>query len=302
MRRLAGWMFVVGGIVLTIGLGGGAWLVGGALRPVEEIGAAASRIATGQLAERINISETESELGQLASVLNETFARLEAAFAEQKRFTADASHELRTPLAVIIAETQATLTRERSAAEYRETIQTCLDAAQQMRKLAESLLELARFDAGQESLQSTGCDLAELAQGAVSLIRPLAAARKVELVTKLESAPFWGDVDRVTRVITNLLDNAIFYNVEGGQIRVRTRVENGFARLDIADTGRGLAAEDLARIFERFYRADKARSSTQGRSGLGLAISKAIVDAHRGEISVSSTLGEGSTFTVRLPR
>ena len=147
LRRFAWLLVAVGAAVLTLGFAGGWVLTSRALRPVEDISAAAGRIYAGNLSERINVAETENELGHLAGVLNSTFARLEAAFAQQKQFTADASHELRTPLAVLISETQTTLARERTAAEYRETVEACLDTAQQMKRLTQSLLELARYDA-----------------------------------------------------------------------------------------------------------------------------------------------------------
>jgi heavy metal sensor kinase len=299
--RFAWVLLAAGGAVLAFGLGGGWWLAHRAIRPVEEISAAASRISAGNLSERINVADTDNELGRLASVLNSTFARLEAAFAQQKQFTADASHELRTPLSVIISEAQTTLTRERNAAEYRETVETCLDAAQQMRRLAQSLLELARFDAGQEPLERQRFDLAEQTRAAVELIRPLAKARGVEIHCELNPTETTGDADRLNQVIANLLTNAIHYNKEHGEIRVATRSENGRAVLAVADTGQGIAPEDLPHIFERFYRADKSRARAQGQSGLGLAICKAIVDAHGGSIEVNSRLGEGTTFTARLP-
>jgi two-component system OmpR family sensor kinase len=247
------------------------------------------------------VAETDSELGRLASVLNSTFARLEAAFAQQKQFTADASHELRTPLAVIIAESQTTLARERTAAEYRESIAVCLDAAQQMRRLSESLLQLARFDAGQETVRRSAVDLAENARVCVGRIGPLAQEHGIKICCDLAPATTYGDADRLGQLITNLLTNAILYNKTDGEIVISTRLENGSAVLTVADSGEGIAAEDIPHVFERFYRADKSRSRAEGRSGLGLAICKAIVDSHGGSIDVASRPGAGTTFTVRLP-
>ena len=301
MRRFKLWLLAAGGTVLAFGLGGGWWLTSRAIRPVDDISAAASRISEGNLSERINVADTDSELGRLASVLNSTFARLEAAFAQQTQFTADASHELRTPLAVIISEAQTTLARERSAAEYRESIAVCLDAAQQMRRLAESLLQLARFDAGQEPIRRSAVDLAENARVCVGRIGPLAKERGINIHCDLGPAETCGDADRLGQLITNLLTNAIHYNKPNGEIRVSTRSENGSAVLTVTDSGQGIAAEDVPHVFERFYRADKSRSRAEGRSGLGLAICKAIVDSHGGTIDVSSQLGAGTTFTVRLP-
>ena len=282
--------------------GGGWWVATRAIRPVEDISAAASRISAGSLSERINVADTDSELGRLAGVLNSTFARLEAAFAQQKQFTADASHELRTPIAVLISEAQTALARERSAAEYRETVEGCLDTAQQMRRLTHSLLELARYDAGQEPLERGPFDLAERARACVELIGPLARERGIQIHADLLPAETLGDVDRLGQVIINLLTNAIYYNRPNGEVRVGARLENGAAVLTVADTGQGIAPEDLPHIFERFYRGDKSRARAEGRSGLGLAIGKAIVTAHGGSLEVSSQLRVGTTFTVKLPR
>lgn len=301
LRRLGWWLTVAGVVVIAVGVGGGWLLVNAALRPVEKIGATAGRIANGALSERIDMAETESELGRLAQVLNATFARLESAFAEQRRFTADASHEIRTPLAVIISEAQATLTRERDAAEYRETVEICLEAAQQIRRLADSLLELARFDAGGETMRREPVDLADVAGHAASLLAPLGRERGIEIELSLQAADCQGDADRLQQVARNLIDNAIYYNVDGGRVSVCTESDAYAVRLLVTDTGRGIAAEDLPHVFRRFYRADKARSRAGGRSGLGLAICRAIVEAHGGEISVASELGKGTTFVVSLP-
>jgi two-component system, OmpR family, sensor kinase len=301
LRRFKWWLLAAGGLVLALALSGGWWLTSRAIRPIEDISAAASRISAGNLSERINVAETDSELGRLASVLNSTFDRLETAFAQQRQFTADASHELRTPLAVIISEAQTTLARERGGAEYRESVAVCLDAAQQMRRLAESLLQLARFDAAQEPMRRSAVDLAESARVCVARIGPLAEERGIKIHCDLGPAETFGDADRLAQLITNLLTNAIHYNKPSGEIRVGTRSENGSVILTVVDSGQGIAAEDVPHIFERFYRADKSRSRAEGRSGLGLAICKAIVDSHGGSIDVSSELGAGTTFTVRLP-
>jgi len=301
MRRFKFWLLAAGSTVLAFGLGGGWWLTSRAMRPVDDISVAASRISEGNLSERINVADTDSELGRLASVLNSTFARLEAAFAQQTQFTADASHELRTPLAVIISEAQTTLARERGAAEYRESIAVCLDAAQQMKRLAESLLQLARFDAGQEPIRRSAVDLAENVRVGVGRIGPLAKERDIKIHCALGPARTFGDTDRLDQLITNLLTNAIHYNKPNGEIHVSTRSENGGAVLTVTDSGQGIAAEDVPYVFERFYRADKSRSRAEGRSGLGLAICKAIVDSHGGTIEASSELGAGTTITVRLP-
>jgi two-component system OmpR family sensor kinase len=294
-------LVVVGGVILVLGVAIGWWLASRALRPIAAISCTAEEIAGGDLSKRINSSETESELGQLAGVLNSTFARLDATFAQQKQFTSDAAHELRTPVAVILTQTQSTLTKERSPAEYRETLEACQRAAQRMRRLIESLLELARFDAGQEGMKRTRFDLANPTRDCIEMLLPLADERKIRIQAQLVPAACHGDPERITQVVVNLLTNAVNHNKAGGEIQIVTRAENGSAVLIISDNGPGISAEHLPHIFDRFYCVDAARNSSQGRSGLGLAISKAIVEAHGGMIEVSSKVGAGTVFTVRLP-
>ena len=301
LHTLAATLILIGLGIVVIGSAVGWWLAVRALRPINEISNAAIKIAAGDLSKRINASETESELGQLATVLNSTFARLETAFAQQQQFTSDAAHELRTPVSVIVTQTQSTLNRERTPGEYRETIEACQRAAQRMRRLIESLLELARLDAGQETLRRASFDLANTARESVDLIRPLAKLREITINCDLSPCETLGDSERLAQVATNLLSNAVNHNKDGGEIRVSTRWENGVATFIVSDNGPGITPEHLTRVFDRFYRLDASRTSTQGRSGLGLAISKAIVEAHGGSIEVASQPGAGSTFTVRLP-
>jgi two-component system, OmpR family, sensor kinase len=301
MRRFTGLLFAVGSVVLAFGLGGGWWLTGRAIRPIAQISATASRISAGNLSERINVAEADNELGRLAAVLNSTFARLEASFAQQRQFTADASHELRTPLAVIISEAQTTLARERTAPEYREAVESCLGTAQQMRRLVESLLELARFDAGQQAMKRESFDVSQVVRDCVKLVQPLAGRRRIKIDCDLPALPCPGDSGRIAQVVTNLLTNAIAFNRDQGEVWVSVDALDSNALIKVADTGEGIPAEDLPHIFERFYRVDKSRSSLEGRTGLGLAICKAIVTAHKGTIEVASQPGAGSTFTVKLP-
>ena len=288
-----------GGIILLLGLVGGRWLVERALQPIDEISGAAVKISAGNLSQRINVAETESELGRLAGVLNSTFARLETAFAQQQQFTADAAHELRTPVSVMLTQTQTALQRERGATEYRETIEACQRASQRMRRLIESLLELARLDAGQETLKRTKFDLSQTAWDCMELVRPLAAARGMKIHCDLQPTDCQGDVERLAQVITNLLANAVQYNKDNGEVRISLKRQGSMILLAVSDTGPGISRADLPHVFDRFYRADPSRSS--GQTGLGLAISRAIVEAHGGTISVSSQPGTGTTFTVLLP-
>jgi heavy metal sensor kinase len=301
LRQLAWWLVVAGGGVLVVGLLGGAWLVNRALRPIGEISRAAQKVATGDLTQRISPGNSGSELGQLVEVLNSTFARLDTSFTQQARFTADAAHELRTPVSVILAHAQYGLEGPCENAEHHEAFEATQRAAQRMRRLIDSLLELARLDAGQEPGHREECDLAAMASDCLELVRPMADQRGIEIQTDLANAPCRCDPDRLPQVIANLLGNAIEHNCEGGVVRVSTVRTNGVARFYVSNSGPGIPPEDLPHIFDRFYRADKARSSGAGHSGLGLAIAKAIVQAHGGSIQADSEAGKGATFTVTLP-
>ncbi len=299
LHRAALFLIGVGSLILLIGLTVGWWIVSRALRPIESISAAAVKISAGDLSQRINVAEAQSELGQLAAVLNSTFARLEAAFAQQRQFTSDAAHELRTPVSVMLTQAQTALNRERTAPEYRETVAACQRAAQRMRRLIESLLALARLDAGQEVLKRLPFDFSKTVSDCVELLKPMAGERGVKMISELSALEITGDSEHFAQVVTNLLTNAIQYNLPDGEVRVKLESENGLAVLTVSDTGAGISSEDLPRVFERFYRADKSRST--GGNGLGLAIAKAIVEAHGGTIEVASEENAGTTFTVRLP-
>ncbi len=297
------WKLLLGGVgIFAVAVIFGWWLVTRALRPIHDISTAATKIAIGDLSQRINTRETDSELDRLADVLNSTFSRLEAAFARQQRFTADAAHELRTPVTVIVTHVQNSLATPGLTEEHREALEACERAAQRMRRLIESLLHLARLDAGEDAAKPERIDLAALTADAVASIRTVAAERKITLVTELVATEIIGDPGRLQQVITNLLANAIYHGREGGEVRIGVHAETDHAVLVVADNGPGIPAAHLPHLFERFYRVDKARTGAAGRTGLGLAIAKAIVDAHSGTIKIASIVDEGTTATVRLPR
>ncbi len=298
-----GWLLAgISSAVLAAGLIGGYWFSGRVIKPIATISAAAAEISLSNLSRRIDVSGTETELTGLARTLNQMIDRLESAFSQQVRFTADASHELRTPLAVILSHAELALDKNRPATELRETIETCRRSALRMKSVVESLLTLARFDSGELQMESRPIDLAKIAGDCAGLIRPLAEKRQITLELDLDSAGLIADPDRLSQVVTNLLTNAIRYNHDGGRVIVSTRSTKSDAVLCIADTGIGIDAEHLPHIFERFYRVDKARSRKDGGIGLGLAICKSIVEAHGGQISVTSSVEGGTQFEVRLPK
>lgn len=298
----SGWLLAAcGWAVLTLGVAGGGWLSGRTLRPIAAMGDTAKNISAENLSQRLDLAETDSELGQLALVLNQTFDRLQSAFEHQLRFTADASHELRTPLAVILSQAELTLSKPRSSDEYRAALETCQRAARRMRSLIDSLLLLARFDAGHPDLQRRSLDLAEVANESVELLRPLADERRITLGSEVSPMPVVGDRDRLGQVVTNLLANAIRYNQEGGRVDVRVERVNGHAIVSVSDNGIGIPENELPHIFERFYRVDKARTRAEGGTGLGLAICQSVVEAHGGQIIARSEPQHGTTLEVRLP-
>lgn len=301
LRGFALWLTAIGCGTLGLGLAGGWWFSTKALRPVEEIRFAATQVADGRLAARIPVPESSGELGRLSAVLNETFARLEAAFAQQERFTSDAAHELRTPVALILAQAQLALARPRSDAEYREALETTQRAARRMHGLIESLLELSRLDAGAPSPGRRAADLATLGREQLALLQPLAAKAGITLRGDLEPAPCEIDPDRVTQILVNLLENAVKFSPPGSEVRLATRCENGDAVLSVSDHGPGIDPVHLPHVFERFYRADASRNRVTGGAGLGLSISRRIAEAHGGTLTVESRAGEGSCFTLHLP-
>ena len=304
MRRLGLLLATAGLGVWFLGLLGGWWLAGRAIQPVAAISRAASRIAEGNLSERIDLSGNHSELDQLARVLNRTFERLHASFERQRRFTADASHELRTPVSILIAETQRILKRDRAPEEYRDAILTCGQTADRMRRLIDALLVLGRQEAAAEQAERDPCDLADILRETIAQLRPLAEERRVRIAADLKSTPLRADPAALAILAANLVRNAIQHQLPDtpdAEVRVSCAPDGDHARFAVADNGPGIAPDDLPHIFERFYRADKARTGDSGHTGLGLAIAGVIAANHHGDIAVRSEFGRGATFTVRLP-
>lgn len=302
LHTLAWRLVLIGAGVLLAGLAGGWWLSRWAVRPIEVMSATAASISASNLSQRIDVGGADTELGKLGVILNAMFERLEAAFDQQVRFTADASHELRTPLAVILSNAELALSRPRGAEEYRALMEVCLRAGQRMKKLVEDLLLLARADAGRLELKRQRLDLKHIAQDSTTLLTTLALEKKVQLTVGGESVQVLGDGDQLGRVVLNLVTNGILYNRPGGEVVVTTSTQGSDAILSVVDTGVGMPESETPRVFERFFRVDKARSRDSGGSGLGLAICKSIVEAHGGSIALSSKLNQGTAVGVRLPR
>ena len=300
LRDFAWQLTGIGALVVLLGTGGGWFFAGRAIRPIEHISNTARDIARGDLTNRIEVGETSHELAGLAETLNSTFNHLGGALEQQIQFTADASHELRTPLAVILAESQSALRRERTPEQLQEQFRTCVQSARHMRGLIDSLMELARIDSGESELQVTSTDLATIARDTVDLARPIADQKSVSIVSDLQSSPCEADEEKIRQVFLNLVVNAIQHTPNSTTIQILTDVQDGQGLFHVADQGTGIAEQDLPHIFDRFYRADKARSGDN--EGLGLAISNAIIVAHSGSITVEQAEPNGAKFTVRLPK
>lgn len=292
---------VLGFGIWGLGLVGGWWLAGKAIEPIGRISGTASHITAANLGERVDPGTMDQELRSLSQTLNSMLDRLQDSFEKQTRFTADASHELRTPLAVILTHCELALSRPRTAEELKQTVGVCQRAAERMRRLVEGLLTLAKSDAGDEEDQRQRTDLRGVADEALTMLEPIARQSGIELRVEGEGAEAFVDPSKLSQAVLNLVHNAILYNRPGGGVVVKVWDEGQRACLSVTDTGIGIPAESLPRLFDRFYRVDASRSQTPG-SGLGLAISKSHIESHGGTLDVTSEVGRGSVFTITLPR
>jgi len=290
-------------LIGVLAVASGLFLAGRALDPIDRITRTAARIgAERDLRQRIELPATPDEVGRLVATLNAMLAELEQAFARERQFTADVAHELRTPLAALIGQAEVALARPRSAAAYRRTLEAIQRDATRLTDLVEQMLQLARAEAGQQALVFERLDLGQLAEAVVGSLAPLAAERRLRLAL-VASEAVWieGDQVQLSQLLLNLVDNGLRYASPGGQVEVRVGCGPPWAVLTVADTGPGIAAEALPRLFDRFYRADGSRERARGGAGLGLAICRWIAQAHGGRIEVASQVGQGTTFSVHLP-
>jgi heavy metal sensor kinase len=289
-------------LVAAIALGGGYVLVKRALAPVDRISSSAERISSQNLSERLPVPHTGDELERLSVALNHMIERLDAAFQHSRRFVADASHELRTPLTIVRGEVESFVTNDQLKAEWRERLGSALEEVDRLASIVEGLFAISRLDAGEAASEWVKFDLAQLAASTADQMALLAEDKKIR-VTCAGSTGTWveGDRARLKQVVVNLLDNAIKYTPEGGAVFLEVKTENGKAILEVADNGVGIPADLLPRVFERFFRVDKARSRERGGAGLGLSIVKSICAAHHGHVEASSEPGRGSRFRVELP-
>jgi len=280
----------------------GYWLARRALAPVDHLRREADAVTAERLDRRVAVADPDDEIGRLAGTVNALLERLERAFAETRRFTADASHELRTPLTVLRTAVEVALSRPRAADEDRDLLGSLLEELGRMSRLTDQLLDLSRRDAGVDHFAATPVDLPALLAGVVDALRPLAEAKGVRLEMTADAVPpVAGEAGRLRQVFINLLDNAIKFTPAGGLVVVRLTGEAGRVIVAVADTGPGIPAEHLPRVFDRFYRVDKSRSRAEGGTGLGLSIARSLVQAHGGTIAADNAPGGGAVFEVALP-
>ena len=301
--RVGRWLFLSMSVVILAAIGlSGALLARRALRPIDRMVTRARHIGEGNLTERLPHPGTRDEIGRLVETLNEMLARLERSFEIQRRFTADASHELRSPLSRLRAELEVTLRRPRPLPEYEETLRSCLGEVQRVQGLTEELLELARIDARQEAEAARPVPVSEIVEAAVSAVTSEAERRGILVLVEdgpemlVNAAPVAAKV-----ALANIVDNAVKFSPSGGEVRLAIGAGNGEAVVTVSDSGPGVSPDDVSRLFQRFYRGKASRASDVPGVGLGLAISRALIERQGGRISVETAGEKGATFIVHLP-
>ncbi|HTK10860.1 MAG TPA: HAMP domain-containing sensor histidine kinase [Ktedonobacteraceae bacterium] len=295
-------LLIVMPFILTMSAFVSYWLAGRAFSPIRYLAQTARAIGAKELHQRVPVPTTRDEVRELAIIFNDMIRRLEKAFVQQHRFVSDASHELRTPVAVIRNMTEISLTHATTDEDYKQVLQEVNSEAERLGHLINDLLALARVDDGQVKLDREPVRMDLLVSDVVDSMTPLAAERGLTLrVTHLQPATIVGDAARLIQVIMGLVDNALTYTNPGGDVALSVTSSKSLVHIAVTDTGIGIAQGDIEHIFERFYRADPARSKAVGGSGLGLSIVEWVVQAHQGSVDVSSQPGKGSTFTVTLP-
>jgi heavy metal sensor kinase len=316
-------LFII--LVITVPLAlmvaslGGQFLAHKALKPVDHITQTARMITSQNLNQRIIPPKVKDEISRLIETFNEMISRLDQSFRQIKQFSSDASHELKTPLTILKGEVEVMLRKERTPQEYQQTLKSNLEEINRMSQIVEDLLILSKADTGDIRLNKGDISLTEILNEVVAQMDMLAKSKRLHLSTSNhhQDIHIFGDALRIRELFINLIENGIKYTEEGGSIHIALQKENEllvgnpldrmkrekeeFAKIIVSDTGIGIAKEDQEKIFDRFFRVDKARSREQGGSGLGLSICKWIVEAHQGEIKVESELGKGSSFIIILP-
>ena len=288
---------------LIVSVIGGIFLAGRSLKPVDDIVKTAREIASGNLHRRIPEPKAQDEISNLVKTLNEMIEQIDRSFERMRQFSADVSHELKTPLTIIRGEIELALTSKKSVSALRKTLADILEEVVRLSNMIEDLLMLYKSETGQIKLDIKKVNIAKLLMELLEDMKILAEKNEVNLkVGRIEEVFVDGDEMKLKQLFLNLIDNAIKYNKKNGVVEINVENQGEFVNISVSDTGIGIPKEELNFIFEIFYRVDKARTRASGGVGLGLSIAKWIAQMHNGRIEVESELGQGSKFTVILPR
>jgi heavy metal sensor kinase len=278
------------------------WLSEFALLPLSRVAVAAQEIDVRTLERRLPVRGVGDELDQLVDAFNGTLGRLEHAVGEMRQFSAALAHELRTPLAALRGEIELASRTPESSPAHRDRFASQMEEIDRLTRLIDQILTLARAESGQIRLTRVPVNLTDLAVSLVEQLEPLASAKSIDLrCERSPSVVVDGDAGWLQRLLLNLVDNALKFTRENGRVVVRVTRDGDTARIAVQDSGVGLSSADARQAFERFFRADPARSSSIAGAGLGLSLVRWIAVQHRGTVTVQSRLAEGSTFTVTLP-
>jgi signal transduction histidine kinase len=304
LDRLVDLLAILLPLLIACAAGGGYFLVTWALRPVDRLSQTAEQMSLQNLSLRLPVVQSGDALERLAISLNNLLGRLRDSVQSSRRFLADASHELRTPLTVIKGELQELSgDADLNGDEMRERVGSVLEEVARLEHLVSGLLVISRLDAGETQRESTDVNLAHLALNTAEQMRLMAEDRGIAIdLFGLNTAIVRGDPARLKQIIVNLLDNAIRFTPPGGGVTLRTREGDTGALLEVIDTGIGIPASAIPRVFDRFFRVEEARSREDGGAGLGLSIVKSVCSMHGAEIDVISQPQRGSCFRVRFPR
>jgi two-component system OmpR family sensor kinase len=279
----------------------GRWMAGIALAPLSRLALAARAIDTTNLRRRLPVRGTRDELDAVAHAFNETLDRVEHGVDEMRQFSTAIAHELRTPIAALRGEIELASMRVDAGDDYRRAAGSQLEELDKLKRLINQLLTLARAESGQIPLARASVALGPLVESVVEQLETVAHAQRLTLTSVIAAAPsVRGDAEWLGRLLLNLLDNAFKFTPAGGRVTVTLSEEAGYARLEVRDTGIGMPPDVVPHVFERFYRADPARSSTEVGVGLGLSLVKWIVDRHNGSVTAAGEPGRGSVFIVRI--
>ncbi len=302
LRQFFSFLAILAPGVLLLSTIGGWFLARASLHPVDEITRTAKDITASNLQRRLPETKTNDEIGRLSETLNDMISRLESSFDKIRQFTADASHELRTPLTILTGEMELALRTRKTPQEYQDVLSSALQEVLRLSHVVESLLLLSRTDTGQVQMVLDPTNLTETLADLADAATILGTQKNIYITFRhSEEIYIRADHAKIYQMFLNLVDNAVKYTPEGGMISITLHRDGRFAEVRVRDTGIGISPEHRKKIFDRFYRVDKARSREMGGAGLGLSIVQWIVEIHGGTITVESEPGQGSTFVVRLP-